>query len=165
MGSNFKIVGVGDILGNGGSQMMMQDARGDFELYSYNSNTNALSGVAVGAVGTNWAVRGFGPLNTAGQDEMLLQNGSGVFEVYDYNAGTKSLSGTPMGAVGAPWVVDGIAAAPLSSGGAIETPTAPAQLVQAMAAMSDGGIASTSASLSVATLSAAQSLLTATQHA
>ena len=165
VGSNFKIVGVGDILGNGGSQMMMQDARGDFELYSYNSNTNALSGVAVGAVGTNWAVRGFGPLNTAGQDEMLLQNGSGVFEVYDYNAGTESLSGTSMGAVGAPWVVDGIAAAPLSSGGAIETSTAPAQLVQAMAAMSDGGIASTSASLSVATLSAAQSLLTATQHA
>ena len=100
------------LLGNGMTQMVMQQNNGNFWLYSYNAASNSLSGTLVGAIGSNFHVVGFGPLGTAGQDEMLMQDVAGDFEVYQYNASLNAFVGNAMGAVGAPWMVDGIAANP-----------------------------------------------------
>jgi hypothetical protein len=108
VGSNLSIVGCADLLGNGMTQMVMQQNNGNFWLYSYNAATNSLSGTLVGAIGSNFHVVGFGPLGTAGQDEMLMQDATGNFEVYQYNASLNAFVGNSMGAVGAPWRVDGI---------------------------------------------------------
>ena len=137
VGSNLSIVGCANLLGNGTTQMVMQQNNGNFWLYSYNAATNSLSGTLVGAIGSNFHVVGFGPLGPAGRDEMLMQDAAGNFEVYQYNASLNVFVGNSMGAVGAPWVVDGIAADPptASTGGAGST----AQLVQAMAGFAGGG--------------------------
>ena len=112
VGSNLTIVGMADLLGNGSTQMVMQQNNGNFWLYTYQPSTNSLSGTLVGAIGSNFHVVGFGPLGTSGQDEMLMQDAAGDFEVYQYNASENAFVGNSMGAVGAPWVVDGIAADP-----------------------------------------------------
>ena len=112
VGSNLSVVGCADLLGNGETQMVMQQNNGNFWLYTYSASTNSLSGRLVGAVGSNFHVVSFGPLGTAGQDEMLMQDASGNFEVYQYNASFNAFVGSAMGAVGAPWVVEAIAAAP-----------------------------------------------------
>ena len=135
VGSNLSIVGCADLLGNGMTQMVMQQNNGNFWLYSYNAASNSLSGTLVGAIGSNFHVVGFGPLGTAGQDEMLMQDAAGNFEVYQYNASLNAFVGNAMGAVGAPWVVDGIAAASPTgltgnSGAALGSTV---QIVQAMA--------------------------------
>jgi len=110
--SNLNVVGCADLLGNGGTQMVMQQNNGNFWLYTYSASTNTLSGQLVGAVGSNFHVVGFGPLSMPSQDEMLMQDASGNFEVYQYNASLNAFVGSAMGAVGAPWVVEGIAADP-----------------------------------------------------
>jgi hypothetical protein len=114
----------------------MQQNNGTFWLYTYNPSVNALSGIAVGAVGSNFHVVGFGPLGTAGHDEMLMQDAAGEFEVYSYNSSLNAFVGQAMGAVGAPWMLDGIASAPPFNRSAADT--SDAQLVQAMASF-DGG--------------------------
>jgi len=160
-GSNLSIVGCADLLGNGMTQMVMQQNNGNFWLYSYNAATNSLSGTLVGAIGSNFHVVGFGPLGTAGRDEMLMQDAAGNFEVYQYNASLNAFVGNSMGAVGAPWVVDGIAADPPSAAG-IST----AQLVQAMAGFDDGSgaaVISNTAPLSAET--SQQTFLAMPQHA
>ena len=86
VGSNLSIVGTADLLGNGSTQMVMQQNNGNYWLYSYSAATNSLGGTLVGAIGSNFHVVGFGPLGTAGQDEMLMQDAAGDFEVYQYNA-------------------------------------------------------------------------------
>ena len=161
VGSNLSIVGCADLLGNGMTQMVMQQNNGNFWLYSYNAATNSLSGTLVGAIGSNFHVVGFGPLGTAGRDEMLMQDAAGNFEVYQYNASLNAFVGNSMGAVGAPWVVDGIAADPPSAAG-IST----AQLVQAMAGFDDGSgaaVISNTAPLSAET--SQQTFLAMPQHA
>jgi T5SS/PEP-CTERM-associated repeat protein len=161
VGSNLSIVGCADLLGNGETQMVMQQNNGNFWLYTYSASTNSLSGQLVGAIGSNFHVVGFGPLGTAGQDEMLMQDAAGNFEVYQYNASLNAFVGNSMGAVGAPWALDGIAADSPSTAG-IST----AQLVQAIAGFAGGSGASES--LSTAPLSAdtsQQPLLTTPQHA
>jgi hypothetical protein len=50
-----------------------------------------------------------------------MQDAASNLEVYQYNASLNVFVGQPMGAVGAPWMFDGIAAAPLSGGGATAT--------------------------------------------
>ena len=112
VGNNLSVVGFGDLLGNGETQMVMQQNNGNFWLYTYQPSTNSLSGTLVGAIGSNFHVVGFGQLGTSGQDEMLMQDAAGDFEVYQYNASLNAFVGNSMGAVGAPWVVDGIAADP-----------------------------------------------------
>jgi hypothetical protein len=143
----------------------MQQNNGTFWLYTYNPDINALSGIAVGAVGSNFHVVGFGPLGTAGQDEMLMQDAAGNFEVYQYNAALNAFVGNAMGAVGAPWVVDGIAAhPPTASMGSSDSSTA--QLVQAMASFD--GVSGAADSLNTAPpspYSSQQTLLTTPQHA
>ena len=44
VGSNLSIVGCADLLGNGTTQMVMQQNNGNFWLYSYNAASNSLSG-------------------------------------------------------------------------------------------------------------------------
>ena len=44
------IVGCADLLGNGMTQMVMQQNNGNFWLYSYNAATNSLSGNLMGAI-------------------------------------------------------------------------------------------------------------------
>src|SRR5262249_33158918 len=144
VGSNLSIVGCADLLGNGMTQMVMQQDNGNFWLYSYNAATNSLSGTLVGAIGSNYHVVGFGPLGTAGQDEMLMQAAAGNFEVYQYNASLNAFVGNSMGAVGAPWVLDGIAANPPSATG-----TSTAQLVQAMAGFDGSGAADGSSTVPI----------------
>jgi hypothetical protein len=161
VGNNLSIVGCADLLGNGMTQMVMQQNNGNFWLYSYNAGTNSLSGTLVGAIGSNFHVVGFGPLGTAGQDEMLMQDAAGNFEVHQYNASLSAFVGNPMGAVGAPWVVDGIAADPASGAG-----TSTAQLVQAMAGF--GGSSSAADGVDAGLVSSdtsQQSFLTTPQHA
>ena len=141
VGSNLNVVGCADLLGNGETQMVMQQNNGSFWLYTYSASTNGLSGQLVGVVGSNFHVVGFGPLGTAGQDEMLMQDASGNFEVYQYNASSNAFVGSAMGTVGAPWVVEAIAAAPAtgsagSSGAALGST---AQIVQAMASFGAPG--------------------------
>ena len=160
VGSNLTFVGSADLLGNGSTQMVMQQSNGDIWLYTYNATENALSGTEVGAVGSNFHVVGFGPLGTAGQDEMLMQDAAGDFEVYQYSAGENAFVGTSMGAVGAPWVVDGIAANP-SGGGASAASTA--QLAQAMASFGTTG-ASNSAPIPVTSEPSQPTLLAAAPH-
>jgi hypothetical protein len=160
VGSNLSIVGCADLLGNGMTQMVMQQDEGSFWLYSYNAATNSFSGNWVGAVGSNFHVVGFGPLGTAGQDEMLMQDADGNFEVYQYNASLNRFVGNPMGPVGAPWVVDGITANPPSSAAA-----SPAQLVQMMAGF--GGGSGAADGLNTAPLTgdtSQQTFLTTSQH-
>jgi hypothetical protein len=163
VGSNLSIVGSANLLGNGMTQMVMQQDNGNFWLYSYNAASNSLSGTLVGAIGSNFHVVGFGPLGTAGQDEMLMQDAAGNFEVYQYNASLNAFVGNAMGAVGAPWVVDGIATdPPTASMGSSDSSTA--QLVQAMACVGS----SAGDTLSTAPLGAdtsQQTLLTTPQHA
>ena len=60
VGTNLTFLGCADILGNGSSQMMMQQNNGDLWLYTYNPSLNVLSGQEVGAVGSNFHVVGFG---------------------------------------------------------------------------------------------------------
>jgi hypothetical protein len=135
VGSNLNFIGSADLLGNGGTQIVMQQNNGNFWLYTYSASTNTLSGQLVGAVGSNFQVVGFGPLGMPSQDEMLMQDASGNFEVYQYNAGLNSFVGSAMGTVGAPWVVQGIAAAPAtgSTGSSGASLGSTAQIVQAMA--------------------------------
>ena len=162
VGSNLTFIGCADLLGNGSTQMVMQQNNGDLWLYTYNAAANALSGTEVGAVGSNFHVVGFGPLGTAGQDEMLMQDAAGDFEVYQYNAGLNAFVGTAMGTVGAPWTVDGIAATAAVSGA---SSAASAQLVQAMATMSgDGGAPAGNGSPAI-TEPTTPTLLTLPQHA
>jgi hypothetical protein len=104
VGSNLSIVGCANLLGNGMTQMVMQQNNGNFWLYSYHAASNSLSGTLVGAIGSNFHVVGFGPLGTAGQDEMLMQDAAGNFEVYQYNASLNAFVGNAMGTVGAPWI-------------------------------------------------------------
>jgi hypothetical protein len=162
VGSNLSIVGCADLLGNGETQMVMQQDNGNFWLYTYNPTSNALSGTLVGVIGSNFHVVGFGQLGTAGQDEMLMQDAAGNFEVYQYNAGLNAFVGNPMGAVGAPWIVDGIAGNPPGAAG-----TSTAQLAQAMAGFGDGGGSGAADSLNTFALGAdtSQQLLTTPQHA
>jgi HYR domain len=164
VGSNLSIVGCADLLGNGQTQMVMQQDNGNFWLYTYSASTNSFSGQLVGAIGSNFHVVGFGSLGTAGQDEMLMQDAGGNFEVYQYNASLNAFVGSSMGAVGAPWVLDGIAAASHSGAGAADTSNA--QLVQAMAGF--GGGSGAGESLNAAPLGAdtsQQTFLTTPQHA
>ena len=105
-----------DLLGNGTTQMVMQQNNGNYWLYSYQPSTNSLSGSLVGAIGSNFHVVGFGPLDAAGQDEMLMQDAAGDFEVYKYNPSENAFDGSSMGAVGPAWAVDGIVAAPPGGG-------------------------------------------------
>jgi len=167
VGSNLSIVGCADLLGNGMTQMVMQQNNGNFWLYSYNAASNSLSGTLVGAIGSNFHVVGFGPLGSAGRDEMLMRDAAGNFEVYQYNASLNAFAGNPMGAVGAPWVVDGIAANTTSgaAGGSGNQLGSTAQLVQAMAGF--GGNSDAAASLSQAPLGAETSQMTflTTPHA
>ena len=93
VGSNLTIVGMADLLGNGSTQMVMQQNNSDIWLYTYNAGTNTLSGTEVGAIGSNFHVVGFGPLGTSGQDEMLMQNAAGDFEVYQYSASENAFVG------------------------------------------------------------------------
>ena len=86
VGSNLSIVGCADLLGNGSTQMVMEQNNGNYWLYTYSASTNSLSGLLVGAIGSNFHVVGFGSLGTSGQDEMLMQDAAGDFEVYQYNA-------------------------------------------------------------------------------
>jgi hypothetical protein len=86
------IVGATGLLGNGKTQMVMQQSDGNFWLYSHNAASNSLSGTLVGAIGSNFHVVGFGPLGTSGQDEMLMQNAGGAFKAYQYNASETRLS-------------------------------------------------------------------------
>ena len=164
VGSNLTIVGTADLIGNGSTQMVMQQNNGNFWLYTYQPSTNSLSGTLVGAIGSNFHVVGFGPLGTSGQDEMLMQDAAGDFEVYQYSASENAFVGTSMGAVGAPWVVDGIAADPPGESGA-GVGASTAQLVQAVASM---GVSAASSSAPVPALGTAeqtqQTLLT-TPHA
>jgi Peptidase M10 serralysin C terminal len=143
VGSNLNFIGSADLLGNGATQIVMQQNNGTFWLYTYSASTNTLSGQSVGAVGSNFHVVGFGPLGMPSQDEMLMQDASGNFEVYQYNAGLNSFVGSAMGTVGAPWVVEGIAAAPATgSTGSSGAPLgSTAQIVQAMASFDAPGAA------------------------
>ena len=152
VGSNLSIVGCADLLGNGMTQMVMQQNNGNFWLYSYNAATNSLSGTLVGAIGSNFHVVGFGPLGTAGRDEMLMQDAAGNFEVYQYNASLNAFVGNSMGAVGAPWKVDGIVDG-----------TSNTILIQAMAGFG-GGAADTSATAPLSADTSQQTFLT-TPHA
>jgi hypothetical protein len=161
VGSNLSIVGCANLLGNGMTQMVMQQNNGNFWLYSYNAATNSLSGTLVGAIGSNFHVVGFGPLGTAGRDEMLMQDAAGNFEVYQYNASLNAFVGNSMGAVGAPWVVDGIAANSPSGSGQLGST---AQLVQAMASFGAGAADGLNAGVVNAGTSE-QPLLTTPQHA
>ena len=163
VGSNLTIVGMADLLGNGSTQMVMQQNDGNFWLYTYNAGTNTLSGQEVGAIGSNFHVVGFGPLGTSGQDEMLMQDAAGDFEVYQYNASLNAFSGTSMGAVGAPWVVDGIAADP-PGGSSAAVGASTAQLVQAMASMGGGAAVSTAANPTI-DADPSQPTLLSTPHA
>jgi Lipase (class 3) len=164
VGSNLSIVGCADLLGNGTTQMVMQQNNGNFWLYSYDAGTNSLSGQLVAAIGSNFHVIGFGPLNSAGQDEMLMQDAAGDLEVYQYNASFNAFAGQSMGAVGAPWMLDGIAAAPLSGSSAADTSNA--QLLQAMAGFGGGnGAADVLNTGLVNTDASQQTLLTMPQHA
>ena len=61
VGNNLSVVGFGDLLGNGETQMVMQQNNGNFWLYTYQPSTNSLSGTLVGAIGSNFHVVGFGP--------------------------------------------------------------------------------------------------------
>ena len=169
IGSNLSVVGVADMLGNGSSELIMEQANvtpgtNAYWAYMYNPSNNtfdAIDNKALGTVGSNFHVVGFGPLGTAGQDEMLMQDAAGDFEVYKYNSSEGAFDGSSMGAVGSPWVLDGIADPPGSA-----APASNAQLIQAMASMSGGGSASTGASpsggVSEPTL---PTLLTPTAHA
>ena len=142
VGSNLAFLGCADILGNGSSQMMMQQNNGDLWLYTYNPSLDALSGQEVGAVGSNFHVVGFGTFGTAGQDEMLMQDAAGDFEVYKYNPSENAFDGSAMGAVGPAWAVVGIAADP-PGGSGVAGSASTAQLVQAMASMGAGAPVST----------------------
>ena len=82
VGSNLSIVGCADLLGNGQTQMVMQQDNENFWLYTYSASRNSLSGQLVGAIGSNFHVVGFGQLGTAAQDEMLMQDAAGNFGVY-----------------------------------------------------------------------------------
>ena len=44
VGNNLSVVGFGDLLGNGETQMVMQQSNGNFWLYTYQPSTNSLSG-------------------------------------------------------------------------------------------------------------------------
>jgi hypothetical protein len=158
VGSNLNILGVGDLLGNGSTQMVMQQNNGNIWLYTYNASSNALSGELVGAIGSNFHVIGFGQFGQAGQDEMLMQNAAGDFEVYQYNASENAFVGAAMGAVGAPWAVAGVAAdAPAGA--------STAQLIQAMASISSGSSVNTTGTSAVSTDTPMQTILTTPQHA
>jgi hypothetical protein len=164
VGSNLSIVGCADLLGNGMTQMVMQQNNGNFWLYSYNATTNSLSGILVGAIGSNFHVVGCGPLGTAGRDEMLMQDAAGNFEVYQYNASLNAFVGNSMGAVGAPWVLDGIAAnPPTTSMGSSDSSTS--QLVQAMAGFGGSGAVESLNTAPLGTDTSQQTLLTTPQHA
>jgi hypothetical protein len=161
VGSNLSIVGTADLLGNGQTQIVMEQNNGKYWLYSYSAATNSLSGTLVGAIGSNFHVVGFGQLGGAGQDEMLMQDAAGDFEVYQYNATLNAFVGNSMGKVGAPWVVDGIAAA--QAGGSSDASTA--QLVQAMASMGTNSFIGSGIGAPAGLETAPQTLLTAPQHA
>ena len=62
VGSNLTVVGFGDLLGNGHTQMVMEQNNGNYWLYSYSAPTNSLSGMLVGAIGSNFHEVGFGQL-------------------------------------------------------------------------------------------------------
>jgi hypothetical protein len=160
VGDNLNFIGCASLLGNGATQMIMQQNNGTFWLYTYNPSVNALSGIPVGAVGSNFHVVGFGPLGTAGQDQMLMQDAAGNFEAYQYNASLNAFVGNSMGAVGAPWVVDGIAANSPSSAG-----SSTAQLVQAMASFGGGSAGDTMSPTPLGADTAQQTFLTTPQHA
>ena len=161
VGTNLTFLGCADLLGNGATQMVMQQNNGDLWLYTYNAGDNALNGQEIGAVGSNFHVVGFGPLGTSGQDEMLMQDAAGDFEVYQYNSTLGAFVGTAMGAVGPSWSVEGIAADP--TGGAASGLSA--QLVQAMASMSSASSVSTVGSSIVGTDITQAPSLTTPQHA
>jgi hypothetical protein len=164
VGSNLSIVGCADLLGNGMTQMVMQQDNGNFWLYSYDAGSNSLSGTLVGAIGSNFHVVGLGPLGTAGRDEMLMQDAAGNFEVYQYNASLNAFVGNAIGTVGAPWVVDGIAAdPPTASTGSSDSSTA--QLVQAMAGFGGGSAGESVNTAPLGADTSQQSLLTTPQHA
>jgi hypothetical protein len=74
VGSNLTFVGCADLLGDGKTQMVMQQNNGNFWLYTYDAGTNSLSGQLVGAIGSNFHAVGFGQFGAAGQDEMLMQD-------------------------------------------------------------------------------------------
>ena len=141
VGTNLAFLGCADILGNGSSQMMMQQNNGDLWLYTYNSSLNVLSGQEVGAVGSNFHVVGFGTFGTSGQDEMLMQDAAGDFEVYKYNPSENAFDGSSMGAVGPAFAVVGIANP--SGGSAAAASSSTTQLVQAMASMGGNAAVST----------------------
>jgi Peptidase M10 serralysin C terminal len=166
VGTNLNVVGCGDVLGNGGTQMVMQQNNGNFWLYTYSASTNALSGQFVGAVGSNFHVVGFGPLGTTGQDEMLMQDAAGNFQVYQYNASLNAFVGSAMGTVGAPWVVEGIAAAPTtgSTGNSGAPLGSTAQIVQAMASFDAPGAADSAPLTVVGGADPSQQTLLTTPH-
>ena len=58
IGSNFHVVGFGQLGTAGQDEMLMQDAAGDFEVYQYNASENAFVGTSMGAVGAPWVVDG-----------------------------------------------------------------------------------------------------------
>ena len=161
VGTNLTFLGCADLLGNGSTQMVMQQNNGDLWLYTYNASDNALNGQEIGAVGSNFHVVGFGPLGTSGQDEMLMQDAAGDFEVYQYNTSLGAFVGTSIGAVGPSWSVEGIAADP--SGSAASGLSA--QLVQAMASMGGGPALSTGGTPLSGAETSQQTLLATSPHA
>jgi hypothetical protein len=164
VGSNLSVVGCADLLGNGETQMVMQQNNGNFWLYTYSASTNTLSGQFVGAVGSNFHVVGFGPLGMPSQDEMLMQDASGNFEVYQYNAGLNAFVGSAMGAVGAPWVIEGIAPATGATGNSGAPLGSTAQIVQAMASFDASGAGNSAPLTAVGGADPSQQTLLTTPH-
>ena len=162
VGSNLSIVGMADLLGNGSTQMVMEQNNGNYWSTPIALTSNSLSGILVGAIGSNFHEVGFGPLGTSGQDEMLMQDAAGDFEVYQYNATLNAFVGNSMGTVGAPWAVDGIAAA-TPGGGASSASTA--QLVQAMASFGTAGASNIAPVPGPGVVEQAQQTLLTTPHA
>jgi hypothetical protein len=105
VGNDWHVAGFGQPFGNG-SNLMLREASGFFELYDIQNNQIA-SATAIGNVGIEWNVAGFGRFNGNDTTDMILRDSNnGDFEVYDIV--NNSLAGAAnLGNVGLEWQVAG----------------------------------------------------------
>jgi hypothetical protein len=105
VGGDWQVAGFGQPFGNG-SNMMLREASGFFELYDIQNNQIA-SAAAIGDVGIEWNVAGFGRFDGNDTTDMILRDSNnGDFEVYDI-VNNSLVGAANLGNVGLDWQVAG----------------------------------------------------------
>jgi hypothetical protein len=104
--SHTNVVGIGDFNGDHRSDLLLEDAHGEFWVDVLNSGMVGVAGF-VSQVGAGWTFLGLGDFNGDGRSDLLFEGPSGQYATWLMN-GDAIIGGATLGAPGAGWVYKGV---------------------------------------------------------